>query len=94
MRRLIKSKDNFITCPLEDLSLRVALGEHFVLKETEAIVSDPLYKVIPSTPDVLDGELTPLDIDLFIYGGYSWYITYCGDMHSPRRGTTKSSRRI
>ena len=71
MRRLIKSKDNFITCPLEDLSLRTVLGECFVLKDDEVIVSDPLYKVIPSTPDVLEDELTPLDIDLFICGGYA-----------------------
>jgi hypothetical protein len=86
MRQLIKSKDNFITCPLENISLRVVLGEHFILNEDEAIVSDPLYKVIPSTPDVLEGELTPLDIDLFIYGGYSWYITYCGNMQLSKSG--------
>ncbi len=80
MRRLIRSEGKFITCPLEDLSLRADLGEHFALEEGEHKTSDPLFKIVPSTPEILEGELTPLDIDLFIYGGYSWYITYCEEM--------------
>lgn len=80
MRKLIKSNDRFITCPLENLSLRAVLGEHFVLDEGVFEVSDPLFKIIPSTPEILNGNLTPLDVDLFIYGGYSWYISYYGEV--------------
>ncbi|WP_026522293.1 hypothetical protein [Butyrivibrio sp. VCB2001] len=86
MRKLIKSKDKFITCPLENLSLRAVLGEHFVLDEGVYKVSDPLFKIVPGTPEILDGNLTPLDIDLFIYGGYSWYISYYGEMESSESG--------